>query len=48
LNLIAQTFALENLKKGDEVLVTDFEHHSNFLPGKSLSKTGAVKNSKKR
>lgn len=42
LNLIAQTFALENLKKGDEVLVADFEHHSNFLPWQMIcQKTGA-------
>lgn len=38
LNLVAQSFALENLKTGDEILLADFEHHSNFLPWKDISK----------
>lgn len=43
LNLVAQSFALENLKVTDEILVADFEHHSNFLPWQMLSqKTGAT------
>lgn len=43
LNLVAQTYAKSNLKKGDEVLVTDFEHHSNFLPWQAIcQQTGAV------
>lgn len=43
LNLIAQTYARKNLKKGDEVLVADFEHHSNFLPWQEIcQQTGAV------
>jgi len=42
LNLVAHSYALENLKIGDEILVTDFEHHSNFLPWQMVSrKTGA-------
>ena len=41
LNLVAQSFALESLKNGDEVLVADFEHHSNFLPWQMVcQKTG--------
>ncbi len=43
LNLVAQSFVFENLKSGDEILVTDFEHHSNFLPWQNAcEKTGAV------
>lgn len=43
LNLIAQAYAESNLSRGDEVLVADFEHHSNFLPWQAVcQKTGAV------
>ncbi len=43
LNLVAQSYALENLKIGDEIIVADFEHHSNFLPWQMLGKkTGAT------
>lgn len=43
LNLVAQTYAMDNLKTGDEVLVSDFEHHSNLLPWQSIcQKTGAM------
>lgn len=42
LNLVAQSYGLANLKAGDEVLVADFEHHSNFLPWQQACKlTGA-------
>lgn len=43
LNLAAQSYTLNNFKSGDEVLVADFEHHSNFLPWQRLcQKTGAT------
>ncbi len=32
LNLIAQTWAHQNLKAGDEVLVSEMEHHANIVP----------------
>jgi len=32
LNLVAYTWALENVNEGDEVVVTAMEHHSNLLP----------------
>ena len=32
INLVAQTFCLSQMKAGDEVLVTDMEHHSNIVP----------------
>lgn len=43
INLIAQTFGRENIKAGDEILITAMEHHSNIVPWQMLcSKTGAV------
>ncbi len=32
INLVAATFCLSQMKAGDEVLVTDMEHHSNIVP----------------
>ena len=32
INLVAQTFGRANLGKGDEVLITEMEHHSNIVP----------------
>jgi len=32
INLVAQTFGRTNIGKGDEVLVTEMEHHSNIVP----------------
>lgn len=43
LNLVSQTYAIDHLKTGDEILVSDFEHHSNLLPWQSIcQKTGAM------
>ncbi len=43
INLIASTFGQENIKKGDEILITELEHHSNYVPWHYLRKTkGAV------
>ncbi|MFO7720140.1 MAG: aminotransferase class V-fold PLP-dependent enzyme, partial [Gillisia sp.] len=42
INLVAHGFASE-LKKGDEVLISALEHHSNIVPWQMLcAKTGAV------
>ncbi|MBO4319471.1 MAG: SufS family cysteine desulfurase [Treponema sp.] len=42
LNLVAYTWAMENIEEGDEVVVTSMEHHSNFLPWKMVcEKKGA-------
>lgn len=38
INLVAYAWGLRNLKKGDEVLVTLMEHHSNIVPWENLSK----------
>ena len=43
INLIAQTFGKANIKKGDEILITAMEHHSNIVPWQMLcEETGAV------
>jgi cysteine desulfurase/selenocysteine lyase len=43
INLIAQTFGKANIKKGDEILITAMEHHSNIVPWQMLcEQTGAV------
>lgn len=43
INLVAYSYALTNLKVGDEILVTIEEHHSNLLPWQmAAGKTGAT------
>jgi cysteine desulfurase/selenocysteine lyase len=45
INLVAYSWALTNLKKGDEILTTFMEHHSNTVPWyQACEKTGAVIN----
>ncbi|MGF1684497.1 aminotransferase class V-fold PLP-dependent enzyme [Photobacterium minamisatsumaniensis] len=42
LNLIAQTYARNNLKAGDEILVSELEHHANIVPWQIVAEqTGA-------
>jgi cysteine desulfurase / selenocysteine lyase len=36
INLVAQTFGRANVGRGDEVLVTEMEHHSNIVPWQLL------------
>ncbi|MBL59665.1 MAG: cysteine desulfurase [Verrucomicrobiales bacterium] len=38
LNLVAQTWALENLREGDTILLTEMEHHSNLVPWQILAR----------
>ena len=38
INLVAYSWGLNNLKKGDEVLVSLMEHHSNIVPWEITSK----------
>jgi cysteine desulfurase/selenocysteine lyase len=39
---VAYSWGLKNLKKGDEILLTEMEHHSNIVPWQLISKqTGA-------
>lgn len=43
LNLIAYSYGLEKLKKGDEILISIYEHHSNLVTWQFVAeKTGAV------
>ena len=42
LNLIAYSWGLENLGTGDVVVITELEHHANFVPWQFIAKkTGA-------
>ena len=43
MNLIANTFGQKYLKEGDEVLLTELEHHSNYVPWHFLRKTKGIK-----
>ncbi len=38
LNLVAWSYAKENLKPGDEIILSKLEHHSNLLPWLELAK----------
>jgi cysteine desulfurase/selenocysteine lyase len=43
INLVAQAWGKANLKKGDEVLVTEMEHHANLVPWQVICReTGAA------
>lgn len=43
LNLVAMSYGLHHLKPGDEILTTELEHHSSFLPWQNVAKvTGAT------
>ncbi|PKK94471.1 MAG: cysteine desulfurase [Tenericutes bacterium HGW-Tenericutes-5] len=42
INLVAYSYGLVNLKPGDEIIVSEQEHHSQFLPWQNVAKkTGA-------
>ena len=43
INLVANTFGNKNLNEGDEVLITELEHHSNYVPWHYLRKSKGVK-----
>lgn len=43
INLIAATWALKNIGAGDEIVLTELEHHSNLVPWQRVAEqTGAV------
>ncbi|MFT5395201.1 MAG: cysteine desulfurase/selenocysteine lyase [Gammaproteobacteria bacterium] len=45
INLVAQSFGRNTLKAGDEIIITELEHHSNIVPWQILSEqTGAKLN----
>ena len=43
MNLVATTFGEKYLKEGDEVLITELEHHSNYVPWHFLRKSKGIK-----
>ena len=43
INLVANTFGQKYLKEGDEVLITELEHHSNYVPWHYLRKLKGIK-----
>ena len=43
INLVANSYGLTNLSKGDEIILTEMEHHANIVPWQMVAeKTGAV------
>ena len=43
INLVAQSYARPRLKPGDEIIITEMEHHSNIVPWQMVcEQTGAV------
>lgn len=43
LNLVAYSYGLNNIKAGDEIVVSILEHHSNMLPWQMVAKTTGAK-----
>lgn len=42
INLVAYSWAMQHIKKGNEILLTQYEHHANLLPWQRVAqKTGA-------
>ncbi len=43
INIVAQSYGLTHVKKGDEIVITQMEHHSNIIPWQQVAKrTGAT------
>ena len=38
LNLVAMSYGMENINEGDEIIVSELEHHSNLLPWQHIAK----------
>ena len=43
INLVANTFGQKFLKEGDEILLTELEHHSNYVPWHFLRQTKGIR-----
>jgi cysteine desulfurase/selenocysteine lyase len=43
INLVAQTWALKNVREGDVILLTEIEHHSNLVPWQLLAERVGAK-----
>ena len=42
INLVANTFGQKFLKEGDEIILTELEHHSNYVPWHYLRRSKGV------
>ncbi len=43
INLVAQTYGKQNLGRGDEIILIEYEHHANIVPWQHVAReTGAV------
>ena len=38
LNTVAASYGLENVKEGDEIVISYMEHHSNIIPWQQVAK----------
>lgn len=43
INLVAYSFGRANLKKGDEIIISEAEHHSNLIPWQMIAKERKAK-----
>lgn len=43
INLVAQSWGYQNIKSGDEIVITQMEHHSNLVPWQQLAKSKKAK-----
>jgi len=43
INLVAQTWGLESIQEGDEIVVSELEHHSNLVPWMMLARRKKAK-----
>ena len=43
INTVAYSFCLQNIKKGDEIIVSEMEHHSNLVPWQQLANMKGAK-----
>ena len=43
INLVAQTFGRQNIKEGDEIVISAMEHHSNIVPWQILCEEAGAK-----
>lgn len=43
LNLVAASYGLENVESGDEIIVSELEHHSNLLPWQRVARIKGAK-----
>ena len=43
INLVANTYGQKYLEEGDEILITELEHHSNYVPWHFLRKSKGIK-----